>query len=248
MFLPLISAFQKCPRQLGIYQYSLLCLEHKQSRKRFYPKPETPNFEFLIEKFLVKPLKAEIEGFRSAKCSDSDEVLQFPGFRTHKRIEPELNHHKDQITRAVEVYPEGIEEEFIHSVYFCPKERIHISTPARYSPKYVEKPEKMNWFSFSVKARSEVHIILTKNHNGNHMYEIVLQKGAGQSFISKNKDQLHLVTTTAPDILSPDEFRQFWISWEDGNIQGISFHTAIELIEKPSSIVGYCVNVPLAMI
>ena len=56
------------------------------------------------------------------------------------------------------------------------------------------------------------------------MYEIVLQKGAGQSFISKNKDQLHLVTTTAPDILSPDEFRQFWISWEDGNIQGTSFH------------------------
>ena len=175
---------------------------------------------------LIKPLQAEIEGFRSAKCSDSDELLQFPGFRTHKRIEPEINYHKDQITRAVEVYPEGIEEEFIHSVYFCPKERIHISTPARYSPKYVEKPEKMNWFSFSVKARSEVHIILTKNHNGNHMYEIVLQKGAGQSFISKNKDQLHLVTTTAPDILSPDEFRQFWISWEDGNIQGTSFHIA----------------------
>ena len=172
----------------------------------------------------AQTIKAEIEGFRSAKCSDSDEILQFPGFRTHKRIEPEFNgpnHHKDQITRAVEVYPEGIEEEFIHSVYFCPKERIHISTPARYSPKYVEKPEKMNWFSFSVKARSEVHIILTKNHNGNHMYEIVLQKGAGQSFISKNKDQLHLVTTTAPNILSPDEFRQFWISWEDGNIQGI---------------------------
>ena len=173
---------------------------------------------------LIKPLQAEIEGFQSTKCSDSDELLQFPGFRTHKRIEPEINHHTDQITRAVEVYPEGIEEEFIHSVYFCPKERIHISTPARYSPKYVEKPEKMNWFSFSVKARSEVHIILTKNHNGNHMYEIVLQKGAGQSFISKNKDQLHLVTTTAPDILSPDEFRQFWISWEDGNIQGISSH------------------------
>ena len=120
-----------------------------------------------------------MEGFESLKCgngSDYDHprnILKY-GFQKNSKI---IGIIKDQVTRAVDVYPEGIENNFMHSVYFCPKERIHISTPARYSPKYVKKPKNMEWFSFSVKARSEVHIILTKDYNTNQQYEIVLQKG-----------------------------------------------------------------------
>ena len=91
----------------------------------------------------------------------------------------------DQITKAVDVYPEGIEREYMHSVYFCPKERIHISTPARFAPKYVAKPDDMNWFSFAVKSRAEVHVILTRDHNNDESYHITLQNELNQSFISK---------------------------------------------------------------
>jgi len=163
-----------------------------------------------------------MEAFESTKCpqghiagniSDYDHPRNILKYRL-KNPPVILGVIKDQITRAVDVYPEGITQDFMHSVYFCPKERIHISTPARYSPKYVKKPEKMEWFSFSVKARSEVHIILTKDYNTKQQYEIVLQKGQGQSFISKNKEPINLVTTTTTGILSATEFKHFWISWK----------------------------------
>ena len=104
--------------------------------------------------------------------------------------------------KAVDVYPEGIEKEYMHSVYFCPKERIHISTPARFAPKYVDKPVDMNWFSFAVKSRAEVHIILTNNHDSDESYHITLQNNLGQSFISKGRDLTRLVTTMASNLLS----------------------------------------------
>ena len=102
----------------------------------------------------------------------------------------------------MDVYPEGIEKEYMHSVYFCPKERIHISTPARFSPKYVGKPVDMNWFSFAVKSRAEVHIILTNYHDSDESYHITLQNNLGQSFISKGRDLTRLVTTMASNLLS----------------------------------------------
>ena len=47
------------------------------------------------------------------------------------------------------------QQDFTHSVYFCPNERIQISTPASFSPKFVKKPPQMDWFSLSICAASE---------------------------------------------------------------------------------------------
>ena len=125
----------------------------------------------------------------------------------------------DQVTKAVEVYPEGIEKQYMHSVYFCPKERIHIFTPARFSPKYVATPDAMDWFSFAVKSRSEVHVILTADHTSDESYHITLENSMGQSYLSRGGDLTRLVTTSASNLLSQNEFRHFWVSWKDGDIQ-----------------------------
>ena len=63
----------------------------------------------------------------------------------------------------------------------------------------------------------EAIIILTNAPNSPFSLTILLENRAGQSFISRNGQKL--VTTTTPQILSAEEFRTFWISWKNGNIE-----------------------------
>jgi len=72
-------------------------------------------------------------------------------------------------------------------------------------------------FSFSVCAISDVIIVLAEVPNSPQSFKILLQNRALQSFISRNGQKL--VTTTTPKILSIDEYRTFWISWKNGNIE-----------------------------
>jgi hypothetical protein len=83
-----------------------------------------------------------------------------------------VNH--DQIIQNIKVFPEGIKQDFTHSVYFCPNERIKISTPAKYSPKFVKKPKYMDSFTFSVKTKSDVIIILADVPNSPTSFKILL--------------------------------------------------------------------------
>ncbi|TMS20262.1 C3 and PZP-like alpha-2-macroglobulin domain-containing protein 8 [Larimichthys crocea] len=46
----------------------------------------------------------------------------------------------DYVRRTVQVEPEGLPREYTYSVFFCPNERIHISTPNKYEYQYVKKP------------------------------------------------------------------------------------------------------------
>ncbi|XP_022086577.1 C3 and PZP-like alpha-2-macroglobulin domain-containing protein 8 isoform X2 [Acanthaster planci] len=126
----------------------------------------------------------------------------------------------DKITKNLLVEPEGIERGYAYSVFFCPNERTHISTPNRYSYQFVEKEEGMDFFTFMCKAKNDAHIALAATQDSYQLYEIVLGGWDNtRSWIARSKRGDALETDLTSDIVSWDEFRAFWISWQGGNIQ-----------------------------
>ncbi|KAM9761751.1 C3 and PZP-like alpha-2-macroglobulin domain-containing protein 8 isoform 1-T1 [Menidia menidia] len=148
------------------------------------------------------------DGFLTAKTgNDIDE----------KRVPAAL----DYVRRTVLVEPEGLPREYTYSVFFCPNERIHISTPNKYEYQYVKKPTKMTQFVVAVKTHNDAHFALSASpHDSADMMEIVLGgRQNTRSWISAGKMGDPLVSVPTPGILSWDEFRSFWISWRGGALQ-----------------------------
>ncbi|KAG7283664.1 hypothetical protein CRUP_020437 [Coryphaenoides rupestris] len=127
----------------------------------------------------------------------------------------------DYVRRSVLVEPEGLPREYTYSVFFCPNERIHISTPNKYEYQYVKKPARMTQFQVAVKTHNDAHFALSASpHDSVEMLEIVLGgRQNSRSWISVGKMGDPLVSAATPGILSWDEFRSFWISWKWGMIQ-----------------------------
>nr|XP_057929611.1 C3 and PZP-like alpha-2-macroglobulin domain-containing protein 8 isoform X2 [Doryrhamphus excisus] len=127
----------------------------------------------------------------------------------------------DFVRRTVLVEPEGLPREYTYSVFFCPNERIHISTPNKYEYQYVKKPAKMNHFQVAVKTHNDAHFALSPTpHDSAEMIEIVLGgRQNSRSWISLGKMGEALVSVPTPGILSWDEFRSFWISWKGSLVQ-----------------------------
>ncbi|XP_077187621.1 C3 and PZP-like alpha-2-macroglobulin domain-containing protein 8 isoform X2 [Paroedura picta] len=127
----------------------------------------------------------------------------------------------DYVRRSILVEPEGLTREYTYSVFFCPNEKIHISTPNKYEYQYVQKPSRMTHFSVAVKAHHSAHIALSSSpHDMTAMTEIVL--GGHQNsrtWISASKMGEPVASAETPGLLSWDEFRTFWISWTSGLIQ-----------------------------
>ncbi|XP_078610906.1 uncharacterized protein LOC144881610 [Branchiostoma floridae x Branchiostoma japonicum] len=73
-------------------------------------------------------------------------------------------------------------------------------------------------FPFEVKASSDVHIVLSnQNYPVDNMYEIVI--GDSRSVIRRHEQGDAVAAAATPDILSPDIYRGFLISWSaDGTI------------------------------
>ncbi|TDH08472.1 hypothetical protein EPR50_G00098170 [Perca flavescens] len=139
----------------------------------------------------------------------------------------------DYVRRTVQVEPEGLPREYTYSVFFCPNERIHISTPNKYEYQYVKKPAKMNQFQVAVKTHNDAHFALSASpHDSAEMLEIVLGgRQNTRSWISLGKMGEPLISAATPGILSWDEFRSFWISWKGGVVQvGHGLHPSNESV------------------
>ncbi|XP_068599327.1 C3 and PZP-like alpha-2-macroglobulin domain-containing protein 8 [Brachionichthys hirsutus] len=137
----------------------------------------------------------------------------------------------DYVRRTVQVEPEGLPREYTYSVFFCPNERIHISTPNKYEYQYVKKPARMSQFQVAVKTHNDAHFALsTSPHDTAEMIEIVLGgRQNTRSWVSMGKMGEPLVSAATPGILSWDEFRSFWISWKGGLVQvGHGIHPSNE--------------------
>uniref|UniRef100_A0A480DIY3 C3 and PZP-like alpha-2-macroglobulin domain-containing protein 8 n=2 Tax=Sus scrofa TaxID=9823 RepID=A0A480DIY3_PIG len=128
---------------------------------------------------------------------------------------------RDHIRRSVMVEPEGAPRSYTYSAFFCPNERVHISTPNKYEFQYVQRPLRLTRFDMAVRAHNDARVALSPGpHDTAGMIEIVL--GGHQntrSWISTSKMGEPVASTPTAKILSWDEFRTFWISWHSGLIQ-----------------------------
>nr|XP_025845483.1 C3 and PZP-like alpha-2-macroglobulin domain-containing protein 8 isoform X3 [Vulpes vulpes] len=128
---------------------------------------------------------------------------------------------RDHIRRSVMVEPEGAPRAYTYSVFFCPSERVHISTPNKYEFQYVQRPLCLTRFDVAVRAHNDARVALSAGPQDTAgMIEIVL--GGHQntrSWISTSKMGDPVASTHTAKILSWDEFRTFWISWHGGFIQ-----------------------------
>ncbi|XP_017906845.1 PREDICTED: C3 and PZP-like alpha-2-macroglobulin domain-containing protein 8 [Capra hircus] len=128
---------------------------------------------------------------------------------------------RDHIRRSVMVEPEGAPRSYTYSAFFCPNERVHISTPNKYEFQYVQRPLRLTRFDVAVRAHNDARVALSPGPQDTAgMIEIVL--GGDQntrSWISTSKMGEPVASTPTAKILSWDEFRTFWISWHSGLIQ-----------------------------
>ncbi|XP_059552320.1 C3 and PZP-like alpha-2-macroglobulin domain-containing protein 8 [Myotis daubentonii] len=128
---------------------------------------------------------------------------------------------RDHTRRSVMVEPEGAPRTYTYSAFFCPNERVHISTPNKYEFQYVQRPQRLTRFDLAVRAHNDARVALSPGPQDTAgMIEIVL--GGHQntrSWISTSKMGEPVAGTHTAKILSWDEFRTFWISWHGGLIQ-----------------------------
>ncbi|XP_076009289.1 C3 and PZP-like alpha-2-macroglobulin domain-containing protein 8 [Genypterus blacodes] len=150
-------------------------------------------------------------------CSDGLQTVKAGNDHEERRTPIGL----DYVRRTVLVEPEGLPREYTYSVFFCPNERIHISTPNKYEYQYVKKPARMAQFQVAVKTHNDAHFALSASpHDNAEMLEIVLGgRQNTRSWISVGKMAEPMVSASTPGILSWDEFRSFWISWKGGVVQ-----------------------------
>nr|XP_015220823.1 PREDICTED: C3 and PZP-like alpha-2-macroglobulin domain-containing protein 8 [Lepisosteus oculatus] len=154
-------------------------------------------------------------------CTDGLQAPRSPKSPEDTDAERKAQAGLDHVRRSVRVEPEGLPREYTYSVFFCPNEKIHISTPNKYEYQYVKKPGRMTGFVVAVKAHNDAHVALSASaHDTAEMVEIVI--GGHQNtgtWISLGKMGEPVASAGTPGILSWDEFRSFWISWGGGRVQ-----------------------------
>ncbi|XP_053558866.1 C3 and PZP-like alpha-2-macroglobulin domain-containing protein 8 [Bombina bombina] len=167
-------------------------------------------------------ISARALAYVSANCfSDGPQNLKNIRYSEDVYAEKRSPSGSDFVRRSVMVEPEGLAREYTYSVFFCPNEKIHISTPNKFEYQYVQKPQKMTHFELTVKAHNDAHVALSSGpHDMAEMIEIVIGgKQNSQTWISTSKMGIPVTSASTAAILSWDEFRAFWISWKNGIIQ-----------------------------
>uniref|UniRef100_A0A8C5QE18 C3 and PZP like alpha-2-macroglobulin domain containing 8 n=1 Tax=Leptobrachium leishanense TaxID=445787 RepID=A0A8C5QE18_9ANUR len=200
-----------------------------------------PGKQHLIRKLCVasgeaKPTSAVFSFIDLGQANISARALAYGGVNCHldgpnglknnKHVEDTYSEKKvpagsDFVRRSVMVEPEGLAREYTYSVFFCPNEKIQISTPNKFEYQYIQKPQRMTHFELTVKAHNDAHIALSNGpHDMAEMIEIVIGgQQNSKTWISSSKMGVPVSSASTVGILSWDEYRAFWISWKNGIIQ-----------------------------
>ncbi|XP_007461165.1 PREDICTED: C3 and PZP-like alpha-2-macroglobulin domain-containing protein 8 [Lipotes vexillifer] len=162
-------------------------------------------------------ITAKALAYRETSCCRDGKLVRPPETYADRRVPI----GRDHIRRGVMVEPEGAPRSYTYSAFFCPNERVHISTPNKYEFQYVQRPLRLTHFDVAVRAHNDARVALSPGPQDTAgMIEIVL--GGHQntrSWISTSKMGKPVASTHTAKILSWDEFRTFWISWHSGLIQ-----------------------------
>lgn len=120
-------------------------------------------------------------------------------------------------------------------------------TPNTYRYRYVADVSAITRLTIEIQANNDVHIALSEEDNDlPSMYEIVIGGWAGtKSAIRREKQGSSMGSASTPGILSPTEFRGFWLSWKDGMIEvgkageGAPFMTWTDPDPLPVNYIGF---------
>ncbi|CAH1161215.1 unnamed protein product [Phyllotreta striolata] len=95
---------------------------------------------------------------------------------------------------------------------------IQLETEDRLEYNFV--PNNAGFVQFRVRAANDAHIALTTQAaECDPMYEIFIGGwGNSKSIIRKNRTKPDVAEVPTPGILNPNEFRGFWIRWQNGTI------------------------------
>ncbi|XP_051551444.1 C3 and PZP-like alpha-2-macroglobulin domain-containing protein 8 [Myxocyprinus asiaticus] len=195
---------------------------HLTRKKCVAPGEATPTYIVLLFSELVAAnITARAMAYSEPSCCSDGLQSSKAGKVADEHEDRRILVGMDYVRRSVLVEPEGLPREYTNSVFFCPNERIHISTPNKYEYQYVKKPDKVMHMQVAIKSHNDAHIALSPTaRDSTEMVEIVLGgRQNSRSWISRGKMGEPVASAPTPGILSWDEFRSFWISWRERGVQ-----------------------------
>ncbi|XP_073972114.1 C3 and PZP-like alpha-2-macroglobulin domain-containing protein 8 isoform X4 [Rhodnius prolixus] len=120
--------------------------------------------------------------------------------------------------RSIIVHPEGLIKTHMESAYFCANEQMVISTASDFTYEFIPAPRNREGIVLEVRSGKAVHFALSEDQEvTNKMYQVIIgDQDNSISWIGRGKHgyTVHLYTTSTPHILSSDESRTFWLSWD----------------------------------
>ncbi|CAH1398277.1 unnamed protein product [Nezara viridula] len=138
--------------------------------------------------------------------------------------------------QSILVSPEGLVKTHIESAYFCANEQMVLSTAEEFRYEFIPAPRNREASVFEVRAGRGLHIALSEVQNiSQRMYQVVIgDLDNSVSWIGRGKHgySVHLMTKSTPQILSSDESRTFWMSWDRGVLsfgKGPQIHDSVIL-------------------
>ncbi|XP_046392318.1 C3 and PZP-like alpha-2-macroglobulin domain-containing protein 8 [Ischnura elegans] len=185
----------------------------------------------------LKNMTAEVSGFRSDNCraaGGSDGAVAAP-YGNETLVVTAVR------SAAMLVHPEGIVKTTTESAYFCANENVLISSPDTFRFEWVGAPRSREGVVFEVRAGAGVHVALSDvREASSSMYRVALGDADNTvSWIGRGSHAIgvHLASAQTPRILSSEDFRTFWMTWEQrsGRLEvgtGHTFHNGTILSVK----------------
>ncbi|XP_039290851.1 LOW QUALITY PROTEIN: C3 and PZP-like alpha-2-macroglobulin domain-containing protein 8 [Nilaparvata lugens] len=124
---------------------------------------------------------------------------------------------------TVLVYPEGLERKHTESAYFCANEQLMISTENNFQYEFLQAPRNRQNIVFEIRAGGSVHIALSDIQGVSDVSYVIVIGGSDNrlSWVTRGKHGYgrRLQSWSTPEILSEEESRTFWLSWESGTLK-----------------------------
>ncbi|KAJ8974118.1 hypothetical protein NQ317_019900 [Molorchus minor] len=173
-----------------------------------------------------KNMTVEVNGYTSSSCEGTDRISNSTLTGAVVR------------SATVKVYPEGIVKTDTESAYFCANENLIVSTIDNYKYEWIVAPRNRQSIIIETKAgRSKnigpLHIVLGESKTKtDRMYRITIGDAENSNtHIGRGKHGtistcnvsfsgygIQLTSIETPGILSEDEWKTFWITWERNTI------------------------------
>ncbi|XP_031332513.1 C3 and PZP-like alpha-2-macroglobulin domain-containing protein 8 isoform X2 [Photinus pyralis] len=164
----------------------------------------------------VKNMTVEVNGYSSPSCEGTQTPI--PNATLAGAV---------MRSSTVMVYPEGLVRTDTESAYFCANENIIISTSDNFKYEWIGAPRNRAGVVLEIKAGSSniinsVHIALAENRIiSDKIYRLTIGDSENSvTWLGRGRHEygVHLTSADTPQILSTDDWKTFWLSWEKATL------------------------------